>query len=146
MFDYIKKSAVSKDTTSEYQFRNLRGRPVLVCSPATTQNKAWLIDSLNEPARPPRKLTTSEQVEEMRQGRLRHARRIAKTCVASWRGVVNDEGEEVAFSIELCTEFLEMLASEASWMFDEFLMWISEASNFVQTFDAGGVAKNSEPG
>lgn len=146
-FSYIKQADVSEETTAEYQFRHLVGRPILVCAPGTKENKPMLMEALAEPSRPDRKMSPSELMEERRVNRLRSARRFAKHCVRDWRDVVNTEGKPVPFSLEAVTEFLETVAADASWMFDEFTLWLSEASNFVQAqFDAEGTAKNSVPG
>ena len=145
-FSYMRESAVSEETTVDYQLVHLRGRPVLVVAPGTAENRDLLNEELAEPARPDVKKTPHEIAESLRGARVNRAARFSRHVVKGWRGVVDDTGAEVPFSIDNCREFLTSLATEASWIFDDLAAFVRDPSHFVGAFNSDGAAKNSVRG
>lgn len=51
----------------------------------------------------------------------------AKTVLVGWEGIVDDEDQEVPFSVESAEEFLRALPE---WLFDEIRVFALQKSNF----------------
>lgn len=161
-YDYLVESKVDENTTAEYEFDRVRGRPILLCAPATHDNRDWLAmvaeDAASMRVRKQKyeEMTDAQKKAEEHRIRLRDAKVLAKTCVKGFvrppilryetpptlpgtTPISPPEPRPVfaKFSAEAAHKFLESLAIKAPNIFDLFRFWCSNSGSFVRvSFEA----------
>lgn len=131
-FDYLKEQQVSADRTAEVDVyvRMPNGlQPTLIGRPATEINRAYFNAQLKLSAGQSRRIRKKNvDVEMLAMLRRRDRELYPKHVITDWRGVVDSNGDPVAFSPEECADFLAVLPD---YIFDEVRQFFSNNDNFV---------------
>jgi len=146
-FEHIRKLGTPEGKTAEYGFPELEGEPTLIVAPATEANKPYYNALLRKSRRKQRAMGTGKwTVALVKENRNIDRTLYAKHVVKGWRDVVNDNGDNVDFSPEACSEFLNALPWE---LFDPLRLFVSEADSFQdeeESPDEEELAGNSKEG
>lgn len=133
MFDYLKKRSLS-DKTAWLEVPSIVPGAKLHLRPAAMDNSAYYNASLKLSARRaggdmPRHI---EEKDEMNQARMDDRALFPATVVVGWEGIVDDKGEPVAYSKEVCKDLLDALPD---WLFDMVRAFAMNPDRFLQEGD-----------
>lgn len=132
-FSHLQKLEVSRHTTAEYEFIDLRGNPTLTVVPATEANQGYFGTLLKRNKTYARRLRSQGMTRELLQKNRNEDRELyAKFVVKGWRGIRDADGADVPFSPEACREFFNKLPDH---MFDDVRAFCAEPSSFIEIID-----------
>ena len=128
-FNYLKKHDIGSEPV-EYPLYQIGGEPVLLIRPAGEKNKPYHNALLKRNAKLAARFRAGTKVnrEMMKENREHDRALYGKFIIAGWEGIVDDSGVEVAFSPEVCSQFLRSLPD---WIFDDIRQFAGSAANFL---------------
>lgn len=130
MFDRLNKLDVTGKTAEFILFILEEPNPVLTLRPAGMENKEWLNAML-------RIFGSQQQVKSLRNGasveNIEKSRKAVRDLypsfvVTGWRGVRNDGGTEVPFSVDACKELFRKLPD---YIVDDIRAFAEVPENFL---------------
>lgn len=135
-FSYLKKVDVKNNETKEYHISQISvsGKtPVLLVSAATESNTLYYNALLRDAIKNARKVRKGGvSAEMMKKNRDQDRELYPKHVIKGWRDIVDADGNEVPFSQEACSDFVNQLPD---WIFDDIRNYCSDPTNFVDEFD-----------
>lgn len=142
-FAHLEKYEVKADRLIEYVIDDIEGEPVLIMSPATSENKPYYNKVLRKTAKNPMKALKRVNVGTVRENRDQDRVLYAQHVIKGWKRVVDGEGKEVPFSPENCAEYLQALPD---WIFDQVRNFAASPENFIDDELVADISKNSQGG
>lgn len=119
---------VRPDVTRELPLTDLEGVPVLLVSPAAQENPAYY-SAIVKRSRAIAKKTPNMSVEQVLAAGVESDKAIYPgTVIRGWRGFVDEEGQDIPFSIDSCRELLQILPA---WVFNKVRAFVQNPQNFT---------------
>ena len=140
-FKHLSKYEVQADRLIEYVIDDIEGEPVLILSPATSENKPYYNKVLKKTAKNPLKAMKRMNVGMVRENRDQDRVLFAKHVVKGWKRVVDSDGNEVEFNQENCYDYLRHLPD---WIFDQVRNFAASPDNFIDDETVADLSKNSQ--
>lgn len=140
-FNHLSKYEVQADREIEYVIDDIEGEPVLILSPATSENKPYYNKVLRKTAKNPMKAIKKMNVGMVRENRDQDRILFSKYVVKGWKRVVDSDGNEVEFSEENCYDYLSHLPD---WIFDQVRNFAASPDNFIDDETVADLSKNSQ--
>lgn len=114
-----------------YPLFQLDGEPVLFLRPAGEKNKPYHNALLKRNAKLAARFRARTKItREMLKENREHDRALyGKFVISGWEGIQTKDGEEAAFSPEVCKQFLAALPD---WIFDDLRLFAVDPSNFLR--------------
>lgn len=142
-FSHLKKYNAASDKVVEYPLYELSGDEVLHLSSASENNKGYFNAVLRKTGKAQRAIKGGISANLVKQNREEDKELYAKHILKGWSGILDSEGNEVAFSHENAEAFLKALPNH---IFDGIRAFAADVQNFVDTVDVETKAKNSQNG
>lgn len=141
-FSHLQKLEI-KGKTAEFELDDIPWQPVpvLILKPATQHNKGYFNASLKSSGHKLAKIKRGNIDEKMLMENRKIDRKLfPEYVVVGWRNVVDSNYDEVPFTKENCTEFLDNLPD---WLFDKIREFAVFNENFMpEQIDVEEVSKN----
>ncbi len=139
-FSHLHKLDVNKQATAVYELYQLEDTPTLTLTPAFEVNKPFF----NKQLQRSRKVASQVRAAGINAGMVSQMREedkklYPKYVIVGWTGIVDDKGQEVAFSKDVCAEWLACLPND---IFDDIRDFAGTPGNFREQIDAEEAAKN----
>ncbi len=138
-FKHLSKYEVQADREIEYILDDIEGEPVLILSPATSENKPYYNKVLRKTAKNPMKALKRMNLGMVRENRDQDRVLFSKYIIKGWKKVVDSDGEEVEFSEENCFDYLQHLPD---WIFDQVRNFAATPDNFIDDSIISDLSKN----
>lgn len=128
-FDNLRKFDIGTDPVDYPLYQISAWDAVLQLRPAGEKNKAYHNALLKRNAKLSRRFRAGKITRAMLKENREHDKVLyAQFVIAGWTGVLDDEGNEAAFSVESCRKFLDALPS---WIFEEVRFFALDPTNFL---------------
>ena len=138
-FSHLSKYEVQADRTIEYVIDDIEGEPILILSPATSENKPYYNKVLKKTAKNPMKAMKRINIGMVRENRDQDRVLFAKYVVKGWKRIIDSEGNEVEFNEKNCFDFLTCLPD---WIFDQVRNFAATPDNFIDDETVSELSKN----
>jgi hypothetical protein len=129
-FNHLAKYDVAREPVP-YTLYQLDGEPKLFLQPGTEVNKPYHNALLKRNAKLAQRFRAGTKVtrEMLKENREHDKILYAKHVITGWEGIVDDDGNEVAFTPEVCRQFLAQLPD---WIFDDARVFATNPANFLK--------------
>ena len=129
-FSHLSKGlSIDPSKSQPYTFTDLITQPTLYFRPGTEDNKDYAAALLKiATVRGRRRNKKSEPVKALQAQRKVDITLIVKFCLTGWKGVKDEKGNDVPFTIE---DGFEMLSNLEHWIQDKVRNWVQDPSNFT---------------
>ncbi len=141
-FSHFQQLEVSSDSTAECCLIELEGEPTLMVRPANESNPAYMNARLRMAGQGKgfRKLKkVAIDTKELNKLRQDDRELFPEHVIIGWKNVCDSNKEEVPFSLEACTAFVNALPD---WIFDIVRGVAVPPESFVETIDSEEKAGN----
>lgn len=150
-FGHLRQFDVRADDVSDYKIKAImvNGRsPILLVKPATAANKGYFNARMKTSAangdRIRAKVKKERGVVQLNADTLDEVRETDRALypshvVTGWNDVIDANGEDVEFSAEACSDFLNALPD---WVFDDLRVYCENTANFTDVVNVETTAKN----
>lgn len=140
-FGHLKNLNVA-EKTARFEIPIL-GEAVLIVKPATEANKPFFNAALKgipkQVSRPSKQQVTQKQLDASREN---DRKLYPQHVIVGWERVTDDQGAEVAFSVDECQMFIDELINHAPWIFDDLRIFANNPTNFIDVMDIEVRSKN----
>ena len=129
-FKNLNKMDVSEQNRAEWSSPYLNGGvSVLHVAPAGQHNEPYFAALLKKTRKNRRQLESQMFTPAfIKKNRNNDRELYAAHVIKGWDGIINDDGDEVPFSVEACGEFLAELPP---WIFDAARDYCTTPENFI---------------
>jgi len=130
-----------RDKTATVTLFQVSGEPLFVVKPATEANKSYFNAVLKRTRKNVRAVQAGAISSAMiKENRDEDRELFPKFVVTDWGRVKDSNGQDVPFSEEACSQYLEALPD---WLFDEIRNFAGNSANFADgVIDAEGSAED----
>lgn len=129
-FNHLDKYELASEPVP-YTLYQLGGAPKLFMKPAGEKNKGYHDALLKRNAKLAQQFRAGTKVTRaMLQENRHHDKALyGKHVIVGWEGIVDDADAEVAFTPEVCKQFLAKLPN---WIFDDVRQFATNPANFLK--------------